>query len=85
MALSNSRVVVLTRAGCHLCVDAVEIVSGVCHEAGVSVAFVDVDSDPALKAEFSDHVPVTFVDGQRHAIWHVDATALRAALAAPFS
>ena len=42
---------------------------------------VDVDSDPELSAEYTDHVPVTFVDGVRHAIWFLDADALRAALA----
>lgn len=78
--LTSARVVVLTREGCHLCADAVELVSGLCAQWGVSAAFVDVDSDPALRAEFSDHVPVTFVDGRQLSRWFVNPDSLRAAL-----
>lgn len=79
--MDRARVVLLVRDGCHLCADAVAIVRTVCAQTGDTWAEVDVDSDPALKAEYTDHVPVTFVDGVRHSIWHLDATALAAALA----
>ena len=72
----------LVRDGCHLCEEAVAIVAEVCSATGVAWVTVDVDSDPDLRAAYSDHVPVTLVDGVRHALWQVDATALRAALAA---
>ena len=78
--MDQARVVLLVRDGCHLCDEAVAVVRAVCASADASWATIDVDSDPALRAEFSDHVPVTFVDGVRHAIWHVDAAALTAAL-----
>ena len=78
--MSEARVVLLVREGCHLCDDALAIVRTVCHEAGASWRVVDVDTDPQLRAEYTDHVPVTFVDGVRHAIWFVEADALRAAL-----
>jgi glutaredoxin len=78
--MDQARVVLLVRDGCHLCVDAVAIVSAVCAATGDSWATVDVDSDPALRAEYTDHVPVTFVDGIRHSLWHVDPAALVAAL-----
>ncbi len=77
----DARVVLLVRGGCHLCDEAVAVVSAVCAQTGDTWATRDVDADPALRAEYSDHVPVTFVDGIRHAIWHVDAAALREALA----
>ena len=80
--MDRARVVLLVRDGCHLCEDAVAIVGDVCAATGHSWVTVDVDSDPTLRAEYTDHVPVTFVDGVRHALWQVDATALRAALAA---
>jgi glutaredoxin len=80
--MDRARVVVLVRDGCHLCVDAVATVSAVCAATGDSWETVDVDSDAALRAEYTDHVPVTFVDGVRHALWHVDADALAQALAA---
>jgi glutaredoxin len=78
--MNDARVVLLVREGCHLCADAVETVRSVCGELGVPWRIVDVDSDPGLRAEYTDHVPVTFVDGVRHAIWFLDAEALRAAL-----
>ena len=80
--MDQARVVVLVRNGCHLCEQAVAIVDAVCARTGDTWAEVDVDSDPALRAEYTDHVPVTFVDGVRHALWQVDAAALAAALAA---
>ncbi|MCC6495548.1 MAG: glutaredoxin family protein [Propionibacteriaceae bacterium] len=80
--MDQARVVVLVRNGCHLCEQAVAIVDAVCARTGATWAAVDVDSDPALRAEYTDHVPVTFVDGVRHALWQVDAAELAAALAA---
>jgi len=42
---------------------------------------VDVDTDESLRAKYTDHVPVTFVDQELLGYWFVDATTLRAALA----
>lgn len=76
----QARVVLLVRDGCHLCDEAVAVVRAVCTRTGDTWVVRDVDADPALRAEYSDHVPVTFVDGVRHAYWFVDAAALTAAL-----
>lgn len=77
----SARVVVLVREGCHLCTDAEAVIATVCRELNVSWQAVDVDADADLRARYTDHVPVTFVDGVQHALWFVDADALRAALA----
>ncbi|MFT4218291.1 MAG: glutaredoxin family protein [Micropruina sp.] len=77
--MTQPRVVVIVRDGCHLCVDAVAVAQRVCAETGADFATLDVDADPAL-AEHTDHVPVTFVDGRRLAIWFLDEEQLRAAL-----
>ncbi|MFT3876783.1 MAG: glutaredoxin family protein [Propioniciclava sp.] len=79
--LPDARVVVLVRQGCHLCDDALTIIEPVCRDAHASWQTVDVDSDPDLRARYTDHVPVTFVDGVQHALWFVDAERLAAALA----
>ena len=78
--MTRPRVVVIVRDGCHLCVDAVAIAERVCAELGADFSTKDVDADPGL-AEHSDHVPVTFVDQRRLAIWFLDEQRLRAALA----
>lgn len=80
VAFGPERVIVLVRDGCHLCAEALLAVEEVCARTGANWRSVDVDSDPALKAEFSDHVPVTFVDGALHSRWFVDTAALGAVL-----
>ena len=80
VAGDGSRVVVLTRAGCHLCDDAIAVVRAVCAETGDSWTVRDVDADPALRRRYTEQVPVTFVDGAQHDFWRVDPVRLRAAL-----
>jgi hypothetical protein len=41
---------------------------------------VDVDADETLRSTYTDHVPVTFVDGREFSVWVLDADRLRAAL-----
>jgi glutaredoxin len=77
----TARVVVLTRQGCHLCERAIEVVATVCAKTGDSYTTRDVDADPELLRQYSDQVPVTFVDGAQHDFWRVDPARLRAALA----
>lgn len=78
---SSERVLLLVREGCHLCIDAASVVTEVCADLGIPWRSVDVDTDPELRSAYTDHVPVTFVDGVEHARWFVDAAKLRAALA----
>jgi glutaredoxin len=74
------RVRVLTRPGCHLCEQAVEVVAAVCAETGTGYTTQDITTDPELLRRYTDEVPVTFVDGAQHDFWRVDAARLRAAL-----
>ena len=76
----HARVVVLSRQGCHLCQEAIAVVARVCTDVGASYVEVDVDTDPQLQREYTDQVPVTFVDGTQHDFWRVDADRLRTAL-----
>jgi glutaredoxin len=79
----TARVVVLTRQGCHLCDQAIEVVAAVCAETGDSYVTQDVEADPELVRRYTDQVPVTFVDGAQHDFWRVDPERLRAALQRP--
>jgi len=80
---SDARVVVLTRAGCHLCELAEREVAAVAGSERVSVQLVDLDGcEPSVRAAWTDHVPVTVVDGTVISIWAVDADKVRAALSA---
>jgi glutaredoxin len=75
------RVTVYTRADCGLCVKAEAEVARICAELGVGWTAVDVDTDPELRAEYGDRVPVIEVDGREHGFWRVEEERLRAALA----
>ena len=70
----------LTRAGCHLCDDARDVVARVCAAASVTWEVKDVDADPELALRYTDHVPVVFVDETLLSYWFVDADQLHGAL-----
>jgi glutaredoxin len=57
------RVVVYTRANCHLCDDAVSVLKRYSAELP-RIETVDVDSDPTLGQQFGDCVPVVEIDGK---------------------
>ena len=83
----DPRVVLYVRAGCHLCVDALDVVQRVCTETGVPWVTQDVDdlfsqgpAGRALGEVYSDLVPVVVVDGVRRGYLHLDADRLRGAL-----
>lgn len=78
------RVVLLSRAGCHLCDEARAVVGRVCADLGVDWREDDLlgEGVPAdLRLRHADDIPVTFVDGVVHDFWRVDEERLRAALA----
>ncbi len=77
----DPRVLVLTRAGCHLCDDAAAIIDQVCREAGVGWRSQEITGDLDLTRQYGEQIPVTFVDGRQHDYWRVDPERLRAALA----
>ncbi len=79
----TERVRVLTRPGCHLCENAIAVVDAVCRETGVGWTSRDISLDPELTRRYGEQIPVTFVDGEQHDFWRVDASRLRAALARP--
>ncbi len=79
----DARVVVYSRAGCHLCETAEAEVERVCAEQGSDWARVDVDTDPELVRLFHAMVPVVFVDGRQHDFFRVTPARLVAALERP--
>lgn len=75
-----NRVTVYTRLHCSLCVTAEADVQRICAELGVGWVAVDVDSDPDLRAEYGDRVPVILVDSREHGYFRVEEPRLRRAL-----
>ncbi len=77
-----AEVVVLTRRGCHLCVEMEQVVAAAVPAAQVEL--VDLDEagreDPALLERYDAAVPVLLVDGVEAARWRVDEATVRAAV-----
>lgn len=76
------RITLLSRPGCHLCDAARAVIADVAAELGVGWEDRDISDSTADLAQYSDMIPVTFVDGIQHDFWHVSADRLRAALLA---
>ncbi len=74
------RVLLLSRPGCHLCEEAAAVIARVTADLGVAWAERDINENPDDLREYSDMVPVTFVDGIQHDFWRVSEERLRAAL-----
>ena len=83
-------VVVVSRSGCHLCVDMERVVHDVLAERpgpgarGGRLRGVDLDElareDEQVLERWTTKVPVLLVDGREVAHWRVDAATVRAAL-----
>jgi glutaredoxin len=75
--VSDARLQLMTRAGCHLCEIAAETLTRLGGEAGLVPELVDVDADDELRAEYGDRVPVVLLDGREHSYFTVDVDRLR--------
>jgi len=54
------QVVLYTRAGCHLCDEALAVL----RRHGLSPRLVDIDSEPGLRERYNECVPVVEIDGK---------------------
>jgi glutaredoxin len=75
------RITLVSKPGCHLCEEARTVIDRVATDLGVGWVERSIEDDPALKEQYWEQIPVTFVDGRQHDYWRVDETRLRAALA----
>ncbi|WP_077040655.1 glutaredoxin family protein [Rhodococcus sp. MTM3W5.2] len=84
MADPAHTITLLTRAGCGSCDVARTQLLRLCEEFGVELESVDVDvaaaTDPELRAEYGDRLPVVLLDGREHSYWEVDEPRLRSDL-----
>lgn len=81
-ARPERRVTLLSRGDCHLCDVARADLTRITGELGVALSEVDVDTDPELRAEYGDRLPVILIDGAEHGYWRVEEERLRRALSA---
>lgn len=62
--IPDMHVVVFTRAGCHLCDDAWTLLQQYQARHNFQLEARDVDTEPALRAQYGDCVPVVTFDGK---------------------
>lgn len=66
------QVVVYSRKGCHLCEIVKETLAKLHRRGGFNWREVDVDSSDELRRQFSDEVPVVFIDGRKAFKYRLD-------------
>ncbi len=66
------QVVVYSRRGCHLCEIVKETLTKLHRRGGFNWQEVDVDSDEQLRRQFTDEVPVVFIDGRKAFKYRMD-------------
>ncbi|MBT0565982.1 glutaredoxin family protein [Williamsia sp. CHRR-6] len=77
-------ITLLSRAGCSACAVALAQLQPICTEFEVELSVIDIDAaaatDPELRAEYGDLIPVVLIDGAEHGYGEVDVPRLRADL-----
>jgi glutaredoxin len=76
-AVNEPVVILYTRHGCHLC----EVARTVLERHGLRPQEVDIESDPALLARYTNDIPVVSIDGIERFRGRVDELLLRRLLA----
>ena len=80
MPATDHQVTLITRAGCHLCDQASDLLGRLRSELGFGYRELDVDADAARASEYSDRVPVILIDGREHGYWRVEEARFRKAI-----
>ena len=73
-------ITLLSRAGCHLCDDAREVIARVAADLDVHWEEFDITMSDSDLRKYWDMIPVTLIDGVQHDFWHVSEERLRSAL-----
>lgn len=65
-------VVVYSRKGCHLCEVVKESLSKLSRRGSFTWHEIDVDTDPELRRQYNDEVPVVFINGRKAFKYRMD-------------
>jgi glutaredoxin len=65
-------VIVYSRKGCHLCEIVKETLAKLERRGGFQWREIDVDSNEDLRRQFTDEVPVVFIDGRKAFKYRMD-------------
>jgi len=68
----TAEVIFYTRAGCCLCDEAKRLLRDIQKKVPFDIREVDIDSDPNLRRNYNDEVPVIFIHGKKAFKYRVD-------------
>jgi glutaredoxin len=74
-------VVVYSREGCHLCETVKETLMHLQGGADFRWREVDIDAEPQLRLQYTDEIPVVFIDGRKAFKYRMDRHQFLRALA----
>jgi glutaredoxin len=75
-------VTLYTRAGCHLCDDAKNVLAAAQARAAFDYEERDIDADPELRRLYNEEVPVIAIDGRKAFKYRLDMNEFLKRLAA---
>ena len=78
----NTKVVIYSRANCHLCEEAEKNVREVLIEIHFDLEVIDINGDQELERLYGEEVPVITINGDMHDYYKVDKQRLLIALRA---
>ncbi len=70
--MEHREVIVYSRKGCHLCEIVKESLVKLHKRGGFQWRDVDVDTDPELRRQYNDQVPVVFINGRKAFKYRMD-------------
>jgi glutaredoxin len=70
--MDRRKVTLYTRKGCHLCEVVKESLVKLSRQGDFTWDEFDVDSDPSLRRQYNDEVPVVFIDGRKAFKYHMN-------------
>lgn len=74
--MPTPRVVLVTKAECHLCEEARDAVGRVTASLGLTWSEELVDNQPELRERYAEEIPVVLVDGVQRDFWKIDEVRL---------
>jgi glutaredoxin len=75
-------VTLYTRAGCHLCDDAKQVIAAARARADFDYEELDIDADPELRRLYNEEVPVIAIDRRKAFKYRLDMNEFLKRLAA---
>ena len=73
-------VTIYSRAGCHLCEDALNILQGLQGELKFEIEVIDIAGNTDLEKLYGEQIPVIHINGEHHDYWRVDPVRFRSSL-----